>query len=115
MGSDPRPATVPLGIFHRPTAPPLGIGNREWGIVGMGNDAAGEAAVKKRRRRAGWGGLPPRFPIPDCRFPISVIADSQRRGARGRSIPVIDSPPPTSSPRLRAALPNSSPLPFALH
>ena len=28
-----------------------------------------------------WGGLPPRFPIPDCRFPISVIADSRSPSA----------------------------------
>src|SRR6185437_10670928 len=63
-----RPAAPPLGIGNHspPPAPPLGMGNREWGIVGMGNDAAGGGGGEKRRWGAVWGGLPPRFPIPDC-------------------------------------------------
>jgi len=47
------------------------MGNREWGIVGMGNDGTGGGGGGKTWWGAVGGGLPPRFPIPDCRFPIT--------------------------------------------
>src|SRR6185437_704313 len=45
-------------IAPRPTTPPLGMGNPEWGIVGMGN----------RPPHSPF----PRLPIPDCRFPSAL-------------------------------------------
>src|SRR6185437_1049063 len=81
------PGNGKTAIFHRPAAPPLGIGNREWGIGGMGNDAAGGGGGEKNAVgcRVGRSSSPiphsrlpipkggavgrGRFPIPDCRFP----------------------------------------------
>src|SRR6185312_737958 len=40
---------------HRP-ALPMGIGKREWRIVGMGNDVAGGGGGEKKRSGAVWGG-----------------------------------------------------------
>src|SRR6185437_16972983 len=69
-----------------PVTPPLGIGNREWGIVGMGNGEA-DSLLLMKSGRGGRGRIAlsiphsrlpipkggvvggSRFPIPVCRFP----------------------------------------------
>src|SRR6185312_7512628 len=54
---------------HRPAAPPLGMGNREWGMVGMGN-------------RPPYSPFPP-FPIPDCPFPRAGRGGGGKAGSQG--------------------------------
>jgi len=87
----PSHVTPPLGM-GRPTSPrpwEWAIGNGEWWEWEMMR--RGGAAVTKTRWGAVWGGLPPRFPIPDCPFPragrwgAGMIAHSQGRGDVGRA------------------------------
>src|SRR6185437_4008885 len=76
---------VGMGNDPRPAAPPLGIGNREWGIVGMGNDGAGGGGGEKTAVGCGVGRSS--SPIPHSRFPIpgggggsdGVVVASARR------------------------------------
>jgi hypothetical protein len=48
------------------------MGNREWGIVGMGNGEADSPLLMK----SGCGGRGRiALSIPDCRFPVSTDSD----------------------------------------
>src|SRR6185437_314906 len=75
----PSPRPWEWAIIHRPATPPLGIGNREWGIVGMGNDAAGGSGDEKNGGVRGGEVF-----LPDSPFPI---ADSHGWGCGAWRIP----------------------------
>ena len=82
----------PLGVPLPTATSPLGIGNREWGIVGMGNDVAGGSGGEKKAVGCGVGRSS--SPIPHSRLPIpkgGVAAGRQRAAYR-----IISATPATS-------------------
>src|SRR6185437_369697 len=56
-----------------PVTPPLGIGNREWGIVGMGNGEA-DSLLLMKSGRGGRGRIA--LSIPHSRLPIPDPCES---------------------------------------
>ena len=96
LWNDPRPTSQPLGMGNLPllSSPPVGIGNREWGI--------GEEDLPTPHPTAFFSPPPPplhhspfpRFPIPDCRFPIT----SGRSLALSRSQPPLPRSPSRPAP-----------------
>jgi len=73
-----------------PVTPPLGIGNREWGIVGMGNGEWGGRFPAFDEIGVGWEGadclIDSPFPIADSQGrgrSAGMFADSQGEGGGG--------------------------------